>query len=84
MALLPHELFAHIEAHSALAEELLTGGNENIRQWWADAARCKGPWFEQLCQSAPCTAAAARAASAAAAAGCTAAAASGVHMAAAA
>eukprot|EP00972_Heterocapsa_arctica_P092110 13586036-Heterocapsa_arctica.AAC.1 len=43
MALLPHELCAHIEAHSALAEELLTGGDENLRQRWADAARCKGP-----------------------------------------
>jgi hypothetical protein len=83
MALLPHELFANIEAHSILAEELLTGGDDNLRQWWADAARCKGPWFEQLCQSAPCTAAAARAASAAATVGCTAAA-SGVHTAAAA
>eukprot|EP00972_Heterocapsa_arctica_P116274 16452335-Heterocapsa_arctica.AAC.1 len=58
-AILPHELFAQLEAHSALADLLLTGGEANLRQWWEDAARCKGPWFEKLCQAAPCAASAA-------------------------
>jgi hypothetical protein len=71
-ALLPHELFAQIFAKPRLAEVLLTGGDDNLLKWWADADRCKGPWFDKLRQSAPCSAAAAAgvdAAPAAAAAG---------------
>jgi hypothetical protein len=83
-AVLPHELFASITAHKTLTEELLTGKDANLRQWWADAAECKGPWFEQLCKSAPATVAALQAVSAAGVACKTAAAASGVHTAAAA
>ena len=46
-AILPHELFASMYAHApAVFEAILTGGSQNLKEWWAAEAALKSKWFQ--------------------------------------
>ena len=45
-AILPHELFATMHAHAKPAfEQIITGGAENLRKWWAAEAENSSKWL---------------------------------------